>query len=338
MTSQHRAVKYRLTTVSPLHIGTGMPRGLLDQPTFKIDGKPAVPGSSIKGRVRALFEEAVRRQVERRARCDDLPRRAREILEQALEELDRELNRGLVEMFRKVAPDPQLEPYAYYPLVCDPLSQLHCNPPSSALDFGDDRLETIRLVASYVLLRRSSQRQYCIACTYFGGNGHPSPLVFKPARAEGDVKTAVTTRVSIDRLTGAAKQERLFTVEYVPPGVVFEGEVALSEELSSYAEKKDVENFLQHALPPLLREVKAIGKHKSVGFGEVKVEVAGAQGGDLDAFVTHEVERRIEEACRADLNDLRRDLKKVEDEKIREKIDTVIEVINKYRWAMLRLI
>jgi CRISPR/Cas system CSM-associated protein Csm3 (group 7 of RAMP superfamily) len=338
------SVTYRIITLSPLHIGVGSPRGLLDQPTFKLDGKPAIPGSTIKGKVRSLFEAEVRREVERRI-CAQSPqevaRKMKGLLEDALAEIDKIIGRGLREHFSRIAPDPETEPYAYYPLVCDALSQLHCNPPHSAAEFGDDRSETIRLVASYILLRRSRQRQYCIACTYFGGNGHPSPLIFAPAIAVGEVKTAVAARVSIDRVTGAAKQERLFTVEYVPPYTEFVGHVHKAEELSDYVDEAQVDVFVSCILPALLRRIRTIGKHKSVGFGQVEVKPEGVDcslpGEDaekVEEFVRAEVNKRLEEACNTDLSELADALKRVEG--VGDKADEIVKVIAEFRREVLK--
>jgi CRISPR/Cas system CSM-associated protein Csm3 (group 7 of RAMP superfamily) len=334
-------VTYKIITLSPLHIGVGSPSGLLDQPTFKLDGRPAVPGSTIKGKVRSLFEAEVRREVERRMRAQSpqvVARKLKEVLEDALAEIDGIISGDLREHFRNIAPDPKTEPYAYYPLICDAMSQLHCNPPHSAYDFGDDRSETIRLIASYILLRRSGQRQYCIACTYFGGNGHPSPLIFTPAIAVGEVKTAVVTRVSIDRFTGAAKQERLFTLEYVPPHTEFIGHVHKAEELSDYVNETQIDEFLKHVVPALLRRIRTIGKHKSVGFGQVEVEVEDASQSDEDVkeFVRAEVERRLAEACNADLSELAAALRRVKE--VEQNADSIVEVVAKYRRRVLEVL
>jgi CRISPR/Cas system CSM-associated protein Csm3 (group 7 of RAMP superfamily) len=334
-------VTYKIITLSPLHIGVGSPRGLLDQPTFKLDGRPAIPGSTIKGKVRSLFEAEVRREVERRMRVQspqEVARKLKKVLEKALEEIDGIISGDLREHFRNIAPDPKTEPYAYYPLICDAASQLHCNPPHSAYEFGDDRSETIRLIASYILLRRSGQRQYCIACTYFGGNGHPSPLIFTPAIAVGEVKTAVATRVSIDRFTGAAKQERLFTLEYVPPHTEFVGHVYKAEELSDYVNETQIDEFLKHVVPALLRRIRTIGKHKSVGFGQVEVEVEDASQSDEDLkeFVRAEVERRLAEACNTDLSELAAALRRVKE--VEQNADSIIRVVAKYRRWVLEML
>jgi CRISPR/Cas system CSM-associated protein Csm3 (group 7 of RAMP superfamily) len=334
-------VTYKIITLSPLHIGVGSPRGLLDQPTFKLDGRPAIPGSTIKGKVRSLFEAEVRREVERRMRAQspqEVARKLKEVLERALEEIDEIIGGDLREHFRNIAPDPKTEPYAYYPLICDAMSQLHCNPPHSAYEFGDDRSETIRLIASYILLRRSGQRQYCIACTYFGGNGHPSPLIFTPAIAVGEVKTAVVTRVSIDRFTGAAKQERLFTLEYVPPHTEFVGHVYKAEELSDYVNETQIDEFLKHVVPALLRRIRTIGKHKSVGFGQVEVEVEDSSQSDEDVkeFVWAEVERRLAEACNADLSELAAALRRVKE--VEQNADSIVRVVAKYRRWVLEML
>jgi CRISPR/Cas system CSM-associated protein Csm3 (group 7 of RAMP superfamily) len=200
------------------------------------------------------------------------------------------------------------------------------------LDFGDDRGETIRLVASFILLRRNKLGEYCPACTYFGGNGHSSPLVFHPAVAAG-VKTAVTTRVSIDRLTGAAKQERLFTIEYVPPGAEFHSKVELAEDLSPYVDREAAQQFLKTVVPSLLRQIKQLGKHKSVGFGLVEVTV-GAEGTPPDEHANEEIRRRLKDACDSRLSDLEEALRR----KYPEKAAEIVRIVENYRRRVIEML
>lgn len=292
-------VSVEIETKSPLHIG-GTEAGLIDQPTFKRGGRPIIPGSTIKGATRSTLEEALRRKIAEKAgkhgRDVELAREARHILEEAFEKLSKVMGQDLATAFRQIAETPQLEPYAYFPLVCDPLSGLHCNPPLSARDVPEDRLETVRFFASAILMRRvSTDKLYCPACSLFGGNGHPSPLVFKDAAPEGDVATALQTRVSIDRLTGAAKQERLFTVEYLPPGQKFKGEVKKAEPHSIYT-PQDLLYQLEEYTKKILPCIKNLGKYKSVGYGEVDVKADNNTNCEVDKVAEELVDKWLEDA------------------------------------------
>lgn len=325
-------VKFSIKTKTPLHIGGGRQTAFIDQTVFKIGDKPAIPGSAIKGRVRSIYEEEWRRRLTKCYSPVELAKKMREILEEAMEELEQYVP-GLASDFKRFAPDPEEEPYAYFPLVCDPLSELHCNPPEAVSDFGEDVRETIRLIASFILLRRSATKHYCPACTYFGGNGHPSPLIFKAAESN-TTQLGVITRVSIDRYTGAAKQERLFSIEYVPPDVEFKGSVELAEEVSQYVDRAEAEEFLNEVVPGLLERVKQIGKFKSVGFGVVEVKV-DAKNGDteekVDAHIRREAMRRL-----CDDEELKGYLKNYIKRASEKYADAIAEVIIKYRERVRR--
>lgn len=329
---KNKEIKYSIKTLTPLHVGGGAQKAFIDQTVFRIKGKPVIPGSTIKGRIRSIYEEEWRRRL---AKCGDptqLAAEMRKILEEAIAELARYIP-GLDDVFREYAPDPKAEPYAYFPLICDPLSELHCNPPESVHDFGDDMRETIRLVASYILLRRAKYGQYCPACTYFGGNGNPSPLVFKPAEIKNDsaeAKLGVATRVSIDRFTHAAKQERLFSYEYVPPGEVFEGSVAVADEINEYVDRKAVEEFLEKLVPELLRRIKQIGKFKSVGLGLVEVRTDGGSG-DLEQHIREEALKRA-----GPEEDLKKELREQLEKRFPNNADAIAEIITRHRERVKR--
>jgi len=320
-------LSFKIKLKAPLHIG-GTEAGLVDQPTYKLGGAPVVPASSIKGAARHLLEEAIRREVERRAGLSgrELAAKIKCLLEDAM----RELGLSVPSAFW---PDELFEPYAYYPVVCDPLSHLHCNPPTSVLDVPDDTAETFRLVASLILLRRVGEdKLYCPACSLFGGNGHPSPLVFKNARAEG-AQVGLVTRVSIDRLTGAAKQERLFTAEYVAPGAEFVGEVEFDGS-GIYTPEVVRQRWREYAAAAL-RAIRQLGKFKSVGFGEVEVEVDGAGGPTLE-----EVARElVDEWCRGDSAQLARRLFEFAARRGRAvDVEKYVEVVERYAEEVKRLV
>lgn len=288
-------ISVTITAKSPLHVGGAAP-SLLDQPTYRIDGRLAIPGSTLKGAARHIFEDALREKVVKRSGMSEkeLAEKAKEILKRAFQELDQLLpGRNLTQVFERLAREED-STTPYLPIVCDPLSHFHCNPPTSAMEFPEDAAESVRLVASIVLLRRVSRnKMYCPACTFYGGNGHPSPLIFNAARAD-HATTAVTTRVSIDRYTGAAKQQRLFTVEYVPPGTEFKGEVELHPTPSIYIDVQLIQEALNVAAASL-REVKQIGKYKSVGYGYVEIHVDPKPQHTVDQYA----EKFVEEWCKA---------------------------------------
>lgn len=330
-------VEVEVEAKSPLHIG-GTEAGLIDQPTFKRGGKPVIPGSSLKGAARSALEEAMRRKVREVAGKSDveLAREVMCILEEAFEKLGNVLGEDLATTFKQIAGPVELEPYAYFPLVCDPLSGLHCNPPLSARDVPEDRAETVRLFASVILLRRVSRdRLYCPVCTLFGGNGHPSPLIFKDA-VSADANTALQTRVSIDRLTGAAKQERLFTVEYVPPNNKFEGEVKKADPVSIYT-PQDVAAKAEEYIKKILPCVKTLGKFKSVGYGEVEVKADNSDKCEADQ-VAEELRKMWIEGLDKDLGFLKELLQRRPDADKTADVDKIVEIVKEARDKVLELL
>ena len=302
-----RTVRIVLRTLSEFHVGAGAARGAshIDSAFYRLRDangreKLVVPGSTIKGAFRAHFEEKIREKVLGRP---NIAQYAYNILRNAVKDVGTYLGLGnqLLNHFdymarretslRQIGEKPwENAPYAYLPLVCDPLSQFHCNHPLSVLDFGEDRSETIRFIASVVLLRRvptikdqHDQHEkkggdgamwhppYCPACLLFGGAGNPSPLIFSHLETD-KAATGLQTRVSIDRLRGAAAPAKLFTAEYVGPGATFEGHVELAEHTAAL-EALGLDRCWASVLRELANNIKQLGRFKSVGYGLVKVEV-----------------------------------------------------------------
>jgi len=110
-----------------------------------------------------------------------------------------------------------------------------------------------------------------------------------------------------------------------------------AEELSDYVNEAQINEFVDRVLPALLRRIRTIGKHKSVGFGQVEVKPEGAGQSDEDVreFVRAEVERRLEEACSADLSELAEALRRVKE--VEEKADEIVGVVAKFRRRVLAM-
>lgn len=386
-------IRVRLVAKTTLHIGheVSATPSFLDSKTFRIrraDGTEAlaIPGSSLKGATRSRFEEEVRRFVigdlswERAVK---VAKAAYEILRQALIEVDDVLERytqqrrGLAEKLdellarervlaiegRSLGEPWEASPYSLLPLVCDPLSQLHCNPLTSVLEFGEDAEETVRLVASYVLLRRAPNGpHYCPACSIFGGNGYSSPTTFHHLEASTSV-TGLQTRVSIDRLTGAARYAKLFTTDYVAPHTSFEGCVEVHD-MPNWVPARDK---VVDVVKTVLTRVKQLGKYRSVGYGIVDVEVVGEASVDDDAgcdearpstgagvgndairefleewlrsiekaYCSHEAEKELEKLLEKSLF-LRNEIR--DEKRLRDAASDVAEVITRYAKKVLELV
>ncbi|WP_190972275.1 RAMP superfamily CRISPR-associated protein [Clostridium sp. HV4-5-A1G] len=87
------------------------------------------------------------------------------------------------------------------------------------------------------------------------------------------------TSVSIDPITGAAKDKALFTSEAIPRGTVFYGNVRIEERpLSEKPQKKDVEEALKESKKYF--ETLGIGGMTTRGFGRIKILDRGEGNGN----------------------------------------------------------
>jgi len=167
------------------------------------------------------------------------------------------------------------------PLVCEPVGNFCCVPDTALLEFGSDRGQTVRFIVNTVLLRKTPLRvEVCPSCILFGATGLASRLRFKDLTLDEGSKVVepvlpIVTRVAIDRFTKAAKKGKLFTLEYVPPGVMFKGEIYFTPLL-----KIDYElagsGMLEKILKAIAYEISGkvpIGKQGSVGYGLVKIGI-----------------------------------------------------------------
>ena len=105
----------------------------------------------------------------------------------------------------------------------------------------------------------------CPVCRLFGSNVLKSRVTFGDAYVNGEYKIGKRTCVAIDRITGAAKKNALYDMEYVESG--------------SFAEKIRIQNFERYQIKLLLCLIDemnegflTLGGLSSKGFGCVKTE------------------------------------------------------------------
>lgn len=176
----------------PFHIGKGASLEALgtDQPVIKTpDDKPYIPGSSIKGVLRAHLEKYARTMFSQNVKLDGRQLRACDILDKnnrcITVEKRKELEKEVKETCKKEEYDEKL---------------------------------TQKIIENS-----------CIACILFGSHEMASKIYIKDAFLNGDdfIKTEIRDGVAIDRDTGTAKSGAKFDYEIVPAGTSFKFEAIL---------------------------------------------------------------------------------------------------------------
>jgi CRISPR/Cas system CSM-associated protein Csm3 (group 7 of RAMP superfamily) len=133
----------------------------------------------------------------------------------------------------------------------------------------------------------------CPICLTFGAPGYASNIFVTSAYPLGqlgkDYFILERTHVAIDRYTGAAAQQKLFTVEYVTAGATFRGyliltgpevrDVAKCNELKTQLEnwaKGQTHSYIPYYVIQCLAEEltnATLGRRKSTGMGQVKISI-----------------------------------------------------------------
>jgi CRISPR-associated RAMP protein (TIGR02581 family) len=117
---------------------------------------------------------------------------------------------------------------------------------------------------------RSSRENPCPVCRMFGNTEMAGRASFRDAHLTGDIpETTERTHVALRRDTKTAAGGALVTIETLPPGVKFAGEVVLT----------NPEDWMVGAVIDALNLLPSIGigAKKTSGYGEVHVKV-----GDLE--------------------------------------------------------
>ena len=113
---------------------------------------------------------------------------------------------------------------------------------------------------------RSSRDNPCLVCRMFGNTEMAGRASFRDAHLQGDLpETTERTHVALRRDTKTAAGGALVTVETLPPGVEFKGEVVLT----------NPDDWMVGAVVQALELLPSvgIGGKKTSGYGEVDVKV-----------------------------------------------------------------
>jgi len=252
----------------------------------------------------------------------DIAQCIREGMEEVVKKLSREEHGDIAERLsncvEKIPQVASLNIVALYPFVCDPTSPLTADLPDTAfLDVVRDRGITFRLFLSMALGRKFLfLQEVCPVCMLFGAPGRLSPLMFEDLKPVGDLGILpVRTRIAVDRDTATAKYGKLFTLEYIPPGTRFEGEIRIVMGMINSILRDKVDEILKILLKAL--SFRPIGGFKSVGMGSIKIDL------EKEVLSTPSHPDKVSEDVKKIFNDVFEEIRKEmkNDEKTNARID-----------------
>ncbi len=242
---------------TPLRIGKG--RGELsevDLPVIRdFRGVPYIPGSSIKGCARALVEAVARASgynvcdAINNSLCSFRAELLNKVFQIAL------TTTSLDEIKKRIEESK------------DEFVKL-----ASRRKINKSIVEEFLSTANSDLISALEKNAPCIICRLFGNQALASKLIFFDAYPinEHEVRTAIRTRVAIDRFREAARSGALFEYEFIPPGYEWRFRVE--------AKNVDVVDCNSDECKLLRAFIKMFATHgllcggmKSVGHGLLKV-------------------------------------------------------------------
>jgi len=243
-----------LINITPLHIGKGGGKlGEIDLPIEKdISRIPYIPGSSIKGGIRAL-SEAIARASNYNV-CDPLdPKNICIVSTEAIKRIMdlRAKGRGLGEIKNEVVSIYKVKGYD-----------------NIATDIENKSFSTADELMSYIL----NSYGPCIICRVFGNAELSSHVIFFDAYpVKKDASPFSRTRVALDRFRGASRTGALFTYEYIPKGYEWSFKIRIINLDLIEGEGQEVQ-LLRSLIKYLCLHGVQIGGMKTIGYGILKID------------------------------------------------------------------
>lgn len=195
-------------------------------------GKPLLPGSSLKGAIRAQVEAILRAQGELQAE-----------------------KKGMIAAQRQT----ELQRWA-----CDPIGQNHCCESQEVRDRrAQGSLKTRTPATDRAKEAREVVLHACYACRIFGAPGLQSHVLFSDARVEGDATPEQRHGVALDRDLARAANKRKYEFEVMPIGSRFPLRIDVQ------ALPLALEGALLAALELLSEGYLRLGGFKSRGMGQM---------------------------------------------------------------------
>jgi len=145
--------------------------------------------------------------------------------------------------------------------------------PGSSLK-GFLRVETERLLSSLKLNMKvcvgpnytCNASNPCPSCAIFGSPNFASRLIVRDLMPAKDITPFMQTRVAMNRKTRTVIERRTYTVELIPPNVIFEGEIVF----------ENPEHWMLGLIFTLLEDVaktSSIGGFASRGSGKIEFKI-----------------------------------------------------------------
>jgi len=248
---------------TPIRVGKG--RGELGEADVPIlrdpSGVPYIPGSSLKGAMRAFVEALARSSGERVCTpfSSSLCAFGAELLNYILQIA---LVSSSVESFLQNirSRESAIREIAYRRIDRRELAEEVINSVTKMLNALEGVLQVVNSYAP------------CVACRIFGNTALAARIVVFDSypRGAASVRPLIRTRVAIDRLRGAARSGVLFEYEFVPRGYEWSVRIELKniDLLGEHDESKVLRALLRNFADPGL----SIGGMKSVGHGILKLD------------------------------------------------------------------
>ncbi len=247
-----------LINIGSLRVGKGSGElGESDSPVIKLpDGKPYIPGSSLKGVLRSAAEIVAR--SEGLEICEPSPS---------------------ITSFNVCSLTAELLTRIYYALISGKtLNGKWFNSVMKGIErkyhgkVGEDLFKDIRKTYENEGIEGVvSKYAPCTVCQLFGNTSLASHVEVMDSIPETNTYVLSRTRVSIDRFRGAARGPALFTYEYVPRGIKWKFRLVIKNvDLLG----NDVKSKILRSVLSLLASDEGfitVGGMKSVGLGHVKL-------------------------------------------------------------------
>jgi len=247
-----------LLNTEPLRVGKGAGElGEVDLPVIKLpDGKPYIPGSSLKGVLRSTAEIVAR--SEGLKVCEPSP----SVTSFNVCSLTAEL---LTRIYYALISGKTLNGKWFDSVMKDIERKYHGK-------VGEDAFKDIRKTYENEGIEGVVNKYApCTVCQLFGNTSLASHVEVMDSIPETNTYVLSRTRVSIDRFRGATRGRALFTYEYVPRGIKWKFRLVIKNvDLLS----NDVKSKILRSVLSLLTSDEGfitIGGMKSVGLGHVKL-------------------------------------------------------------------
>ncbi len=242
-----------LTNESPMRIGKGAGiLGEVDLPIEKdINDIPYIPGSSIKGSIRALCEAIARASGYHV--CD--PLNPKSICSISTNAIKRAMDLSMKGIKLKAIKNEIIKLFKENQLI-------HISKNIESREFS-----SVNDLINYL----TNNYGPCIVCRIFGNTEIASHIIFYDVYPiVKDLRPLSRTRVAIDRFRGASRAGALFTYEYIPKGYEWSFKIRIIN-IDLIEGKEPEAKLLRSLMRYLCLHGVQVGGMKTIGHGLIKI-------------------------------------------------------------------